>query len=165
MFFYFIGLFLKAELESFEIPALNCSKFANGKVTFPVYVDKSYILTSEKLKRYRIFLTGNIHRFGFRHLVANYAKQNDIKGFSQYVGLSVLIEAEGFPGQIEPFITWCKKGPEGCIIQSFQMIEIPPRYSDSFEILPVEVINIEKMLTKDEITPVAAENKEINLQV
>ncbi|MBW6490908.1 MAG: acylphosphatase [Lentimicrobium sp.] len=117
------------------------------------------------MKRYRIFITGNIHRYGFRHLVARLAEQNDIRGFAQYLGLSILIEAEGLPGHLEPFIAWCKKGPEGCTIQSFQMIEIPCAQSDSFEILPVEIINIEKLLLKNDAHSPIPENKEISFKV
>lgn len=115
--------------------------------------------------RYRIFISGNIHYFGFRHFAASEAIQAGISGFAQYSGSSLLIEAEGTTEQLNPFIEWCKKGPQGCNIQSFQMVEIPAVHSSSFKILPVKIINIEELLTGAAENAPIPEAKKIKIQL
>lgn len=87
-----------------------------------------------KIYRYRLLITGNVHRLGFRHHALDCAHICGVRGFAGYLGSTVFIEAEGLPEQLERFIEWCKKGPEGCVISKFEIIEIPPLNSESFVI-------------------------------
>ncbi|MDY0101565.1 MAG: acylphosphatase [Lentimicrobium sp.] len=89
-----------------------------------------------KKYRYRLLIAGNVLRIGFRHQVLIFANLTGVAGFAGYVGSTVFIEAEGLPEQLAPFVEWCKKGPEGCVISKFEILEIPPLNSESFVIYP-----------------------------
>ena len=93
-----------------------------------------------KKYRYKLLITGNVHRIGFRHHVLAYARLCGVSGFTGYAGSAVFIEAEGLPEQLTPFIEWCKQGPDGCIISKFDIFEIPPVNSESFIICPNTVL-------------------------
>lgn len=96
-----------------------------------------------KISRYRLLIAGNLHRIGFRHHVLAHANLCGVTGFTGYSASAVFIEAEGFREQLLPFIEWCKKGPDGCIISKFEITEIPPQNSEYFIICPKAIPALE----------------------
>lgn len=74
-------------------------------------------------KRYEILIKGNVQRVGFRNHAAQIADTLNISGSATYVDHDILIEAEGYHEQLQTFVNWCRKGPEGASIDSFEIVE------------------------------------------
>lgn len=87
-----------------------------------------------KLLRYRLTISGNVHRIGFRHQSIEYARSLGLSGWAGYDSNLIFIEAEGSEDPLNLFVEWCKKGPEGCTVQSFEITEMEPLNSKEFVI-------------------------------
>lgn len=85
-------------------------------------------------------ITGNVHRMGFRHLALGYARSLGLSGLAGYDGNLIFIEAEGTEKPLNLFIEWCRKGPQGCTIQNFEITEMEPQNSKAFVICPGHII-------------------------
>lgn len=97
-----------------------------------------------KKYRFRLKISGNVNRIGFRHLVLKYAHSLGLSGLTGYDGDLIFIEAEGSEEPLNLFIDWCKKGPAGCNIQNFEIIEMEPLHSKEFVICPTHLAVVEK---------------------
>lgn len=86
-------------------------------------------------KRYEILVKGNVQRVGFRNHAAQIAETLDISGSASYVDHDILIEAEGYPEQLDSFLNWCRKGPEGASIDTFEITETIPQNDQQFVIV------------------------------
>ncbi|HRW69647.1 acylphosphatase [Lentimicrobium sp.] len=86
-------------------------------------------------KRFQIYISGNVQRVGFRHQASQQAKLYNIKGKAMYIDSGLLIEAEGDSEQLGFFVDWCRTGPGGCSIESFEVREMPPFHYSGFEII------------------------------
>ena len=89
--------------------------------------------------RYKLILSGNLHRMGFRHLALQYARSLGLSGWAGYRSNSIVIEAEGPENLLNSFVDWCRKGPQGCIVQEFEVSEIKPLNSEAFVIYPTHM--------------------------
>ncbi|MBK6963975.1 MAG: acylphosphatase [Bacteroidales bacterium] len=86
-------------------------------------------------KRYQIYITGNVQRVGFRSKAYENALKLNISGMAMYIDHAIMIEAEGDAGNLSDFIDWCRIGPELCTIESIEVTEQPPRFSDGFDLV------------------------------
>lgn len=86
-------------------------------------------------KRYHLIVKGNVQRVGFRNHAAQVAKSLLLSGKAAYVDDCIEIEVEGLKTDIDSFISWCKVGPEGCVVTDFEMTEIVLTGETSFEIV------------------------------
>jgi acylphosphatase len=93
-------------------------------------------MNPKNTNRFRIRIAGNVQRVGFRHVASALAISNNLTGFACYINRDILIEVEGLFHDLENFIAWTKTGPEGCVIENYELYEIPPVKSESFEIVP-----------------------------
>lgn len=97
-----------------------------------------------KIHRFRLMITGNVHRMGFRHLALEYARSHGLTGLTGYIGNTIFIEAEGHKNPLNLFVEWCRKGPEGCVIENFEITEMEPLNSEEFIISPTHLAIIKK---------------------
>lgn len=97
-----------------------------------------------KIHRFRLMISGNVHRIGFRHLALEFARLLDLSGLTGYDGDTIFIEAEGPEKPLNLFVEWCRKGPEGCTIEKFEITEMEPLNSKEFVICPTHLIVIQK---------------------
>lgn len=86
-------------------------------------------------KRQRIIIKGNVQRVGFRHQAGELANELGITGKAVYINHDILIEAEGNEQELNQFLDWCRKGPEGCCIESIELTELPLLNQEVFEIV------------------------------
>lgn len=86
-------------------------------------------------KRYRIYITGNVQRVGFRNQASDEAVKSGISGKAMYIDHAVVIEAEGGMDVLPGFISWCRKGPESCLIESVEVTEMPLEYDTDFSVV------------------------------
>lgn len=86
-------------------------------------------------KRYRIIIKGNVQRVGFRHQAGELANKLGIVGKAVYINHDILIEAEGNEKELDLFLGWCRKGPEGCCIEDFELTDLPLLNQEVFEIV------------------------------
>ena len=97
-----------------------------------------------KTYRYRLMITGNVNRMGFRHLALENARSYGLSGLTGYIENAIFIEAEGPEEALNLFVEWCRKGPQGCIIRNFEITEMEPQNSEGFIISPTHLVIIEK---------------------
>ena len=97
-----------------------------------------------KTHRFRLMISGNVHRIGFRHLALEYARSLSLSGLTGYNGNTIFIEAEGPEIPLNLFVEWCRKGPQGCTIQNFEITEMEPLNSTEFIICPTHLLVVEK---------------------
>ena len=98
-------------------------------------------------KRLQIFITGNVQRVGFRMQSAEKAAKYKVCGKALYIDNGILIEAEGEAQPLEQFVNWCRKGPENCTINTFNVHEMQPIHYTSFDIIH-GVLSSESMIDK-----------------
>lgn len=84
-------------------------------------------------KRFRIYITGNVQRVGFRNQACECAQKLNINGRALYIDNAILIEAEGEIDRLLDFVAWCRVGPETCVIESFEIAEMPLTNTKGFE--------------------------------
>lgn len=96
-------------------------------------------------KRYEILVKGNVQRVGFRNHAAEVADMLNISGSASYVDHDILIEAEGSPDQLNSFVNWCRKGPEGAVVESFEFKETLIRNDLKFVIVHGLIISSEHL--------------------
>jgi acylphosphatase len=87
------------------------------------------------IRRYQIYITGNVQRVGFRSKAQEYAHKLNITGMAMYIDHAIMIEAEGDADNLSDFIDWCHKGPESCTIDSVEVTEQPLRFSGGFDLV------------------------------
>lgn len=107
-------------------------------------------------KRLQIFITGNVQRVGFRMQSAENAAKYKICGKALYIDNGILIEAEGEANSLEQFVDWCRRGPENCTINTFNVHEMQPIHYKTFDIIH-GVMSSESMIDKFPIYSAANE--------
>jgi acylphosphatase len=86
-------------------------------------------------KRVRIRIKGRVQGVGFRLAAADLAWSFSLTGFvCNELDGSVLVEVEGEPTALAPFIDWCRKGPPGAKVSEALEEELPVQGDRSFEI-------------------------------
>lgn len=72
------------------------------------------------MKAFRIKLTGDLIRKGFRYQAIKQATALNLSGFIQYLrtGNGIYIHIQGEEDNVLQFIDWCKSGSHGCTIES-----------------------------------------------
>ena len=95
-------------------------------------------------KRYQIYITGNVQRVGFRNQAFEIANATGISGKAMYIDHAVMIEAVGETDKLPDFISWCRRGPELCTIESFELTEMPLEHSTEF-IVVHGIVSSEKL--------------------
>ena len=84
---------------------------------------------------YRIKITGMVQGVGFRWRAYREALKIGITGYVKNMSDgSVYIEAEGNRGQLENFLSWCRKGPGVGFVHSVGISEGPPVGHTAFSI-------------------------------
>ncbi|NCU32273.1 MAG: acylphosphatase [Candidatus Moranbacteria bacterium] len=86
-------------------------------------------------KHLQIIVKGKVENTGFRFFALMGAKQLRISGEVCQTNGSICIEAEGEEEALDQFARWCKKGPEGCSVESFISKEKELVEYDDFKIL------------------------------
>ena len=81
---------------------------------------------------------------GFRHLALENARSFGLSGFTGYDGNTIFIEAEGPEKSLNSFVEWCRKGPQGCAIQKFEIAEMEPLNSEEFVVCPTHLVVLKK---------------------
>lgn len=93
------------------------------------------------MKRFYITIKGgNVQRCGFRKIAVDMAQKMSLTGKATYVNHHIVIEAEGDAQILENFLSWCQKGPRGCMVDSVEHTEIPVKGSTVFEVIHGVVI-------------------------
>ena len=92
-----------------------------------------------KIQRFRLMISGNVHRIGFRRQAFDYARLQGLSGLTWYNGNTIFIEVEGHEEPLNLFVEWCRKGPNGCTIQSFEITGMVPLNSEEFVICPTHL--------------------------
>lgn len=46
-----------------------------------------------------------------------------------YTSSGIVIEVQGKITDLQNFINWCRKGPEGCIVEQFDLAETPVHFN------------------------------------
>jgi acylphosphatase len=86
-------------------------------------------------KRYHLVVCGNVQRVGYRNHAAQLATELNLGGKAAYIDQNIEIEVEGSNLGLDTFISWCKVGPEGCVVTELDMTEIVPTGEKTFEIV------------------------------
>lgn len=84
-------------------------------------------------KHVSIAITGKVQGVGFRYCTIEKALELGLTGLvKNYEKNKVLIEVEGPVDQIQPFLKWCHRGPEGAKIEKvdYQSSEELQNYDD-----------------------------------
>jgi len=90
------------------------------------------------MKCYKITISGDVIRKGFRFTAMQMAYKQGINGFVKYKDKdlgSVIIEAEGKDESVENFIEWCRKGPTWAKVSTVSTEEVEIKGYHSFDIL------------------------------
>jgi acylphosphatase len=85
---------------------------------------KFTILKSKDMTRHlQMTVSGKVENTGFRLFALWGAKEFNISGEVRQKDGNVLIEAEGEEIAIHEFIEWCRKGPEGSVVEKIYSVE------------------------------------------
>ena len=87
------------------------------------------------IKHFDIVIWGQVHNIGFRYLSKEKAGELGLRGFvrNELKG-QVYIEVEGGEESLQKFIDWAKTGPQGAIIEKFDIKESPVKNFKEFDI-------------------------------
>ena len=87
------------------------------------------------LKAYDLVVRGRVQGVFFRASTINRAEELDLKGWVQNEpDGTVRIWVEGYPAQVEEFISWCHHGPEYASVSEVLFEAHPPQSFQDFEI-------------------------------
>ncbi len=86
-------------------------------------------------QRKQLRINGRVQGVGFRLACADLARSLELTGFvcNEPDG-SVLVEVEGEPRVLEPFLSWCQKGPPGAKVNDIAETDMTVQGDRSFEI-------------------------------
>lgn len=80
-------------------------------------------------------ITGHVQGIWFREQAKDLAKKLKITGWVRNMqDGSVEVHAEGMDRTLAEFEQWCRKGPSGAHIDTFEAKDMPEEYRKSFEI-------------------------------
>ena len=105
------------------------------------------------MKCYRIVISGDVVRKGFRFSAMQMAYKQNIKGYVRYQsGGSVVIEAEGEEEGIKNFIGWCERGPVWATVEKVIVKEVEIKGFVNFSIYHVKIKEEESPIQEVEIS-------------
>jgi acylphosphatase len=82
-----------------------------------------------------ITIKGRVQGVGFRFSTVRKAEELGIKGFVENrMNGSVYIEAEGEPGELNKFVSWCWEGPVSARVENVISQEIPQQNFRRFSV-------------------------------
>jgi acylphosphatase len=87
------------------------------------------------MKSIHIKVHGVVQGVFFRKFTQKKAKELGIKGSVRNArDGTVEIEAEGSPGTLDAFVTWCHHGPERAVVNKVEVVKSSLKNFTSFEI-------------------------------
>ncbi len=88
------------------------------------------------MKRTRITVTGLVQGVFFRKSAALKAQELGLTGWVKNLSNgAVLAEAEGRSVDVEQFITWCYRGPDGAVVTGVETENVPLEADSVFLIM------------------------------
>lgn len=76
------------------------------------------------MKNLRIYISGKVYKTGFLFYTKQFSQLHQIKGSAKYLDkTTLLIEAEGTKANLSRFLSYCKLGPPGSIINNIKITE------------------------------------------
>ncbi|MCP4219756.1 MAG: carbamoyltransferase HypF, partial [bacterium] len=89
--------------------------------------------------RSKILIKGIVQGVGFRPFLYRSAQQYKLTGYVKNTSQGVIMEVEGEKQNIEDFSRHIESNPPPLsLIESYEIFEIPPLLSKTFEIIPSE---------------------------
>lgn len=86
-------------------------------------------------KHLKIIVKGLVENTGFRFYALRGANRFHIRGEVSQKRESIVIDAEGEAEALAGFEQWCRRGPEGCVIEDYRSKELELIGYDEFRIL------------------------------
>lgn len=86
-------------------------------------------------RHHQLIITGKVKNTGFRFYALRGANRFRISGEVSQQNESIIIEAEGEENTLMEFDEWCRKGPEGSQIDTFNISEMELSGYEDFIIL------------------------------
>lgn len=74
-------------------------------------------------KHYKLYISGDVQKVGFRRYARRLAKKMELKGFVQYYYDDLYMEVEGKPNMVQTFVDDCRMGPSRAQVEEFEMTE------------------------------------------
>lgn len=87
------------------------------------------------IRHLQFVIKGKVENTGFRLYALWGASECNIKGEAHQHEGKIIVEAEGYPTDLNRFTEWCKKGPAGSTIETFEINERPVYQYEDFKIL------------------------------
>lgn len=87
------------------------------------------------IRHLQFVIKGKVENTGFRLYALWGASECSIKGEARQFKDKIMIEAEGRQSDLNKFTEWCKKGPAGSTIETFEINERPVYQYEDFKIL------------------------------
>lgn len=82
-----------------------------------------------------IIIYGRVQGVGYRFSARSFARKYSIKGFVRNLpDGSVYIEAEGNEDNVNYFISWCRQGPPGAIVDDLEISDGEMKNFSGFDI-------------------------------
>ena len=87
------------------------------------------------MKRLKVTVSGRVQGVGYRAFARENAKLFGLNGFvKNLMNGKVIIEAQGPEGQVDLFMSTCKKGPPWARVDDFDVVEIPLADDSNFSV-------------------------------
>ncbi|CAL1240159.1 acylphosphatase [Candidatus Methylocalor cossyra] len=87
------------------------------------------------LRRVHVWVSGRVQGVGFRAAAWERALSLELSGWVRNLADDrVEIVAEGEPGKVAEFLTWCHLGPSAARVDGCEVVEEPPTGERGFEI-------------------------------
>ena len=74
-------------------------------------------------KHFKLHISGEVQKVGFRRYARRQAKELGLSGFVQYYYDDLYMEIEGKPNLVQSFVDDCRMGPSKAQVEEFQMEE------------------------------------------
>lgn len=87
------------------------------------------------MRRYLIYVYGEVQGVFYRKTAQNHAQTQGLYGFARnQPDGSVYIEAEGPEDVLQQFLDWCRYGPPAARVDRLEVVEEEPYGYDSFTV-------------------------------
>jgi acylphosphatase len=87
------------------------------------------------IRHLQFVIKGKVENKGFRLYALWGASECNIKGEARQFEGKIIVEAEGLQSDLNRFTEWCKKGPAGSVIESFEINNLVVLDYQDFKIL------------------------------
>lgn len=87
------------------------------------------------VRRARVLVSGRVQGVFFRQRTIRQARSADCAGWVRNLD-DGRVEAvfEGDPEAVERMVAWCRRGPEGAVVESVEILEEDPEGLEGFEV-------------------------------